>query len=605
MMQRKRSAMAGGGAPGNGRSPLALAMVLALLSLVALLPAQSAQAQLQSRQQPEAGSGRTAKPLATARRHMVAAAHPLAAEAGRDILRRGGSAADAAITTLLVLNLVEPQSSGIGGGAFALAHDARSGKLGAYDGRETAPAAARPDRFLIEGRPMAYLDAVHSGRSIGVPGLVLMLAALHADAGRLPWRELFQPAIRLARDGFQVSPRLNGLLNWAGPARFDAAARAYFFDAEGRARPVGYRMVNAAFADTLERIAEAGSDAFYRGAIADAIAAAAAAAPRSLGDLTTSDLAAYRAIRREPGCAGYRGRRVCGVGPPSSGGPTVAQVLMLIEPFRAIADSTAPLAVDAVHILGEAQKLAYADRDLYIADPSFVKVPGGLLDPGYVAQRRRLITTDRAMAKPAAGRPPGLDTATPGADGSVERDGTTHVSIIDGEGNAVSVTATIEGAFGSGIMAAGFLLNNQLTDFAFRPIDDEARAVANRVEGGKRPRSSMAPTIVYGVDGAVETVLGSPGGNRIILYVVKAIVAMIDWRLDAAEAAALANFGNRGHGFELERDTVLDDLAQRLSARGHAIVRDDLTSGLHIVRRRGGGLEGGADPRREGVALGD
>ncbi|MBL8564242.1 MAG: gamma-glutamyltransferase [Hyphomicrobiaceae bacterium] len=580
----------------------ALAALAVVLAFLAATPATEAQ---RARSVPEPATGLAVKPLARADRHMVAAAHPLAAEAGRDMLRRGGSATDAAVAALLVLNVVEPQSSGIGGGGFALVHEAGTDRLVGYDGRETAPAAAGPDRFLRGGLPMAFGEAVRSGRSVGVPGLVRLIAEMHAKHGRLSWAELFAPAVGLARDGFAVSPRLHTSLRWAGPQRFDSAARALFFDADGEPRATGDLIVNRALSETLERIARDGARAFYEGEVADAIIAAVADAPHSLGDLTRKDLATYRALEREPVCVRYRGRRVCGIGAPSSGGIAVAQTLKLIEPFAEIAGAAAALSPAATHLIAEAEKLAYADRDRFVADPAFADIPAGLLDDAYLAVRRRRIDAGLAMAKPAAGEPPGLRALTPGIDASRERAGTTHISVVDAEGNAVALTATIEGAFGSGIMAAGFLLNNELTDFSFMPVDVAGRAIANRVEGGKRPRSSMAPTIVFGAGGEVEVVLGSPGGNRIILFVVKALVGLLDWEMDAAGAAAIANFGSRGRSLELERDGRLWPLAAALAERGHRVVWDEMTSGLHIIVRKGGRLEGGADPRREGVALGD
>lgn len=602
----KRTAQSPGG-------PVRVVLVLLamLAAVLATMPAADAQRAAPphvedaapGRSSPEAASARTAKPLVAAARHMAVAAHPLAAEAARDMLRRGGSATDAAIAAALVLNLVEPQSSGIGGGGFALVLDAATGAVTTYDGRETAPAAARGDRFLRDGRPMPFAEAVHSGLSVGVPGLVRMFEMMHAAHGRLRWADLVVPAARIARAGFPVSPRLNRLLTVSGPGRFDAAARAYFFDEDGAPRPVGYLLRNPDFATTLEAIAAGGATAFYEGPIAERIVTAVAAAPLSLTDMTAADLAGYRAVERPPVCTGYRQKRICGMGAPSSGGITVAQTLKLIEPFGIAAAGT--MTPRAAHIIAEAEKLAYADRDRYLGDPAFTDVPSGLLDEGYIASRRLHVDPDLAMSRPSAGEPPGLATPLPGADATRERAGTTHLSIVDGDGNSVALTASIEGAFGSGLMAAGFLLNNELTDFSFRPSDASGRAIANRVEGGKRPRSSMAPTLVLDADGRIRAVLGSPGGNRIILYVVKALVGLLDWESDAAGAAALANFGSRGGAFELERDWSNVPLGAALAMRGHRIHYDEMTSGLHIIVRKGGQLQGGADPRREGVALGD
>ena len=570
---------------------------------VALCGVNSAIAQ-RAQVAPEAATGRMEKPLSFAERHMVVAAHPIAAEAGREILRRGGNALDAAIATVLVLGIVEPQSSGLGGGAFMLVHDAATGTLSTYDARETAPATAKADRFLRNGVRLGFREAVNSGLSVGVPGLVRGLELAHAAHGRLSWRDLFAPAIRVAQEGFPVSPRLNGLLSWYDAGRFSAKARAHYFDAEGRPHPVGYVLKNPELAATLERIAKSGAEAFYSGSIADAIVAAVGEAVRP-GDMTLADINGYRALEREPVCVDYRQRRVCGMKPPSSGGLTVGQTLKLIEPFAQVQGAEKRMSAAALHIIAEAEKLAYADRDFYISDPAFVDVPTGYLDRDYLAQRRQLIDPLRAMAKALPGDPPGAHADRNGADATRERGGTTHLSVVDGEGNAVSMTATIEGAFGSGLWAAGFLLNNELTDFSIRSEDVQGRAVANRVEGGKRPRSSMAPTIVYDEDGKIYAVLGAPGGHRIILYVVKALVGLIDWDMDAQSVAALPNFGDRGRGFEIERRRGAAVTALRMQALGHRVKSDVMTSGLHVIVRRQGRLEGGADPRREGVAAGD
>lgn len=601
------------------RSAIVSSVVAAIVAAVVL--ASSPAAAQRARIAPEADSGRYAKAASRAQKFMVAAANPLAVDAGLAMLRQGGSAVDAAIAVQLVLNLVEPQSSGIGGGAFLLHWDAAAKALETYDGREAAPAAARPDRFMANGRRLPFRKAVKSGLSVGVPGLVRLLETAHKQHGRLPWATLFGPAIELAEKGFRVSPRLNVLLAWAAsPQSFAPAARRYFYDAEGRARPVGHLLRNPAFAATLRAIAAGGGDAFYSGAIADAIVEAVADAPNYKGDITRADLAGYRVKRRPPVCVTYRAARVCGMGPPSSGATTVAQILKLAEPFNLAGTPRRAMNTNALHILGEAGRLAFADRNRYIGDPDFVSVPlAGLLDATYLASRSKLISALRAAPKVAPGVPPLATRDAFGRDDTRESVGTSHISIVDAAGNAVSMTTTIEGAFGSGQWAAGFLLNNELTDFSFRPVDRAGRPIANRVEPGKRPRSSMAPTIVFNADGSFRAALGSPGGSRIILYVAKALVAMIDWRLDPQSAAALANFGNRGRAFEIEYDPSLataNILAPwstvpsiwrgiRMRALGHRVRPDLMTSGLHIVERRADGLYGGADPRREGVARGE
>lgn len=579
-------------------------MIRRLLAIcLSIVAASAAQAQ-DLGPQPEAATGYAARPLARAQRHMIAAADPLAAEAGRDMLRQGGSAVDAAIAAQLVLGLVEPQSSGLGGGAFLVVYDAQDRIVKTYDGRETAPAAAKPDRFLTAGNPLDFDTAVRSGLSIGVPGTVRVLEMAHARHGRLAWEKLFAPAIRAAEQGFPVSRRLSELLTLNGPASFAPAARNYFFDAEGRAVAPGTRLTNAQYAATLRTLAEKGAGAFYGGAIARAIVDAVSSAPLG-GDMTMRDLESYKSVERPALCFSYRVRQICGMGPPSSGGIAVAQVLLLIEPFAEVQGPAAAMTAQALHIIAEAEKLAFADRNLYLADPDFVSIPGGLLDKAYIDQRRGLIDANKAMPAPEAGLPPGLSKRTFGIDATRERAGTSHLSVIDDRGNAVAMTTTIEGEFGSHQWAAGFLLNNELTDFSFRPADDAGNAIANRVEGGKRPRSSMSPTLVFGKDGAVEMVTGSPGGSRIIFYVIKSLVAVLDWGANAAASAGLPNFGNAGQSFELDVAPATGTLISGLERYGHTVTQRLMTSGIHTVVRRGDHIEGGADPRREGMALGD
>lgn len=551
--------------------------------------------------------GRAARPPSTAKSYMISGAHPLAVEAGLELLRAGGSAADAAVAVQLVLNLVEPQSSGLGGGAFALHWQAAAGQLRTYDARETAPAAAKPDRFFVNGTPMQPGLAMSSGASVGVPGTVRLLEAMHKQHGRLPWAQLFAPAIRLAEGGFPVSPRLHALLRRSGAASFAPRSRAYLFDAAGNAWPVGHLLKNPEFAETLRAVAERGPGAVYEGAIAQAIVAAVREAPHRPGDITLADLAGYRVKEREPVCFVYRRHRVCGMGPPSSGGLAVAQVLKLVEAFDLGRGPADALNTPALHLIAEAQKLAFADRDRYVGDPDFVTVPAGLLDAAYLRVRRALIDPQSAMAKPGPGTPPQLGSLTPGADETVERGGTTHFSVVDRDGNVLSMTSTIETAFGSRLWAAGFLLNNELTDFAFRPSDRAGSPLANAVGPGKRLRSSMAPTIVFDEAGRPWAALGSTGGPWIIANVAKTLVALIDWRLDAQQAVSLMNFGSRGQlfGIEIDHRAALWH-ALKMRPLGHRISADFLNSGTQvIVVRKPGHLEGGADPRREGVARGD
>ena len=591
---------------------------LALLSLAALVSVLPAHAQ-RARFAPEAASGFSQKPLATAKEFMVSAANPLAVEAGVEILREGGTAVDAAIAVQLVLNLVEPQSSGIGGGAFLLHWNEAAQKLTTYDGRERAPMAAEPERFIRDGKFIPFGVAVHSGLSIGVPGLMKLLGHAHKKHGKLQWKRLFEPAIKLATDGFDVSPRLNVLLRLMGASAFDEASRRYFFNAAGEARPVGERLSNIAFAATLRAIADGGADAFYSGPIARAIVDAAKDAPNYAGDVTLDDLAAYDVVERPPVCITYRGYRICGMGPPSSGALTIAQTLKMIEPFDVGSGPGEAMQPSALHLIAEAQKLAFADRGRFMADPDFVTVPAGLLDSGYISSRRDLISRRRAARNVRPGNPPGAKKQAFGRDATIESVGTSHFSIIDRDGNVVSMTTTIESAFGSRVWAAGFLLNNELTDFSFLPRDGDGRAIANAVAPGKRPRSSMAPTIVFDPEGKFYAAVGSPGGSSIILYVTKAIVGLIDWKLDAQAATELLNFGSRGHGFQLELNPAITSglyarlwraqpsiwHALRLRGFGHQVRPDWMTSGLHIVVSRNGRLFGGADPRREGIAVGD
>jgi len=556
--------------------------------------------------EPEAATGRADTTLATAKSFMISTANPLASEAGREMLRAGGSAVDAAIAAQLVLGLVEPQSSGLGGGAFLMAWDGKQRKITAYDGRETAPRAALPDRFMWDGQPMDFDRAVHSGLSIGTPGTARLLEKAHREHGRLPWARLFEPALRLARDGFEVSTRLYYLLTWYGPSKLSAEAQHYFFDGNGSPYPIGYVLKNPAYAATLEALAAGGAEAFYKGPIAEAVVAAARAAPNAAGDLSLDDLARYEVKERTPVCIDYRSKRVCGMGPPSSGGVAVAQILKLVERFDLGSGPKAAMQTPAMHLVAEAERLAYADRDRYIADPDFVAVPtAGLLDGAYLATRSALIDPDRVMESVAPGAPPGADRHAFGIDATLERAGTSHISVIDAEGNAVAMTTTIEGVFGSGVFAAGFLLNNELTDFSFRPRDGTGAPIANRIEPLKRPRSTMAPTLVFDEDGSLFAALGSPGGSRIVLFVVKTLIGLIDWQLDAQAAIDLPNFGSTGGPVELEFgwSTVWQGLALR--SLGHSVAPDLMNSGVHAVVRRGGRIEGGADPRREGVALGD
>jgi gamma-glutamyltranspeptidase/glutathione hydrolase len=552
---------------------------------------------------PEAATGWTPKQLASSQRFMVVAAHPLAARAGVDAIRRGGSAVDAAIAVELVLGLVEPQSSGLGGGAFLLHYSARDAKLEAYDGRETAPASATPARFLgADKRPLDWPDAVVSGKSVGVPGLLRLFELAHRRHGKLPWAKLFEPAIGLAQGGFPISPRLNALVAADRFLRLDARARRYFYLPDGKAKPAGTLLKNPEYAAVLKRVAAGGADAFYRGEIARDIAAAVRSHKRASGDLAEADFSAYSAMQREPLCGAYRRWKVCGMPPPSSGGFAVLQILKILERFdlRALK----PDSVEAVHLFAEAGRLAYADRNLYIADPAFVPAPlAALLDSTYLASRAKLIDPLHSMGQARAGNPAGV-TASRGLAEPLELPATSHVSIVDAEGNAVALTASVEAAFGNRQMVRGFFLNNELTDFSWVPEED-GKPVANRVEAKKRPRSSMAPTMVFDEKGKLTMVIGSPGGHSIINYVALTLVNVLDWNMDVQKAIEAPRMGSRNGPTELERGTKLERLAPELERMGHSVRIRPEASGLHGIVRTATGWAGGADPRREGVALGD
>ncbi|HET7364496.1 MAG TPA: gamma-glutamyltransferase [Burkholderiales bacterium] len=507
---------------------------------------------------------------------MVTAAHPLAVQAGYDVLARGGSAVDAAVAVQAVLGLVEPESSGIGGGAFLLHWSQSEQRLRSYDGRETAPAVARRDRFLDpQGKPLAFHEAVVGGRSVGVPGVLRMLELAHRRHGRLPWAELFRPAIDLAEKGFPLSPRLYALLQAERELRDDPAARAVYY---GKA--VGERIVNPDYATTLRAVAASGAKGFYEGEIA-ADVARAVRTNRKAGDLTAADIAAYQPREREPLCGVYRVWRICSMGPPSSGGVGVLQILGILERTR-FAEAP-PQSAQALHYFSEAGRLAYADRARYLGDPAFVAVPvARLLAPAYLAQRARLIG-ERSMRR-----------AMPGDMES----GTSHFSIVERNGDAVAMTTTIESGFGSRIMVHGFLLNNELTDFDFIP------GGANEVAGGKRPRSSMAPTMVFNAQGRLVLIIGSPGGSQIINYVAKVLVGMLDWKFDIQQAIDLPNFGSRNGPTEIERGSTYEALISPLARRGHEVRVIEMESGLHGIERVPGGWRGGADSRREGIAKG-
>lgn len=567
--------------------------------------------------QPEAASGLTAKPGWATTKFAVAAANPLATDAGYQVLKAGGSAIDAAIAVQMVLTLVEPQSSGIGGGAFLLHFNGR--EVEAFDGRETAPAGVDERLFLAaDGKPLPFYEAVVGGRSVGVPGTVKLLEMAHRQYGKLPWAALFQPAIRLAEDGFRVSPRLNAVLKAEQHLAKDPVARAYFFQPDGQPLAAGTLLRNPELAAVLRRIAREGSDAFYKGDIAQAIVDKVQRHPSNPGKLALSDLAAYQPKKRAPMCHPYgappRAFRVCGFPPPSSGAIAVGQILGILAQTNA---ASLPLqdglpSAEWLHLYTEAARLAFADRGQYLGDPDFVQPPAGswdsLLAPAYLASRARLIgAQSMKVAQPGT---PGPVAVRYGPSAEQVEYGTSHISIVDGNGHAVAMTTTIEDAFGARQMVRGFLLNNELTDFSFAPADAQGRPIANRVQPGKRPRSSMAPTLVFDqATGQLVMSGGSPGGALIIHYTAKTLYGVLNWGLTPQQAVDLPNFGSTNGPTLLEQRRFPPATVQALQARGHEVREMDMTSGLQAItlgnvhgRQM---LLGGADPRREGIVMGD
>lgn len=534
---------------------------------------------------------------------MVTAAHPLAVEAGARVLEQGGSAADAMVAVQVVLGLVEPQSSGLGGGAFLVWYDAGTGEITTLDARETAPMAATPLLFQEDGEPLAFMDAVIGGRSVGTPGTPALLEEAHRRWGQANWASLFQDGIRLAEEGFTVSPRLADLVAGEGIETLGryTSTRDYFFP-DGQPIATGQFLTNPAYADVLRRLAAEGSRAFYEGGIAQSIVAAVRGAEDNPGLLALSDLAAYRVIERPPVCVEYRAHEVCGMGPPSSGALTLGQILGMLSGYDLAAlgaEST-----ESWRLIGDASRLAFADRGRYIADIDYVPVPvQGLIAPDYLAERGALLAGDDSLPEVASGQPEWSHARLWGQDTSLELPSTSHISIVDAQGNALSMTTTIENGFGSRLMAEGFLLNNELTDFSFETVDAAGWPIANRVEPGKRPRSSMAPSIVL-KDGAPVLVIGSPGGSRIIGYVANAIIASLDWGMDVQQAVSAPHLINRFGPMDVEAGTDATALTEGLSALGFEVNETDLTSGLQGIAITPDGLQGGADPRREGIAIG-
>jgi gamma-glutamyltranspeptidase/glutathione hydrolase len=562
--------------------------IFLFLGLLALLPAADLQAQ-------------PGKPASQAQRQMVATANPIATQIGLEILRRGGNAVDAAIAVQLALNVVEPQASGIGGGGLLMYWNAADKSLHYFDGRETAPAGAAPTMFLDEdGKPLPFAQAVASGRSVGVPGTIRLLETIHKRYGKMKWEELFQPAIRLAREGVQVSPRLADALQDEKALLQSPEARALFFKPDGSPKTREDTIKNLALAETLTRIAVSGPDAFYTGEIARDIVKMVRAGTRP-GTISEDDLAKYKVLELTPVCGPYRAWKICSAPPVSSGGIAILQSLAMLQRFDL--PKMQPMSPQAVHLIAEASKLAFADRDSYVGDPAFFDVPvAKLLDPGYLTRRSMGIDPDRASS--GAATPGQLGALVPPWGAPSEIPATSHLVIVDSDGNVVSFTTTIEASFGSRLMTHGFLLNNELTDFSFL-AERDGKLIVNRVEPGKRPRSSMSPTIVFDPQGTPVLAVGSAGGSTIIGATLKVIVGVLDWSLDAQSAVDLPNVLNRNGPTELEKGRKLEQLGDALTAMGHTVRFIDIPSGLTAIRRTGAGLDGAADPRRDGIAAGD
>jgi len=534
---------------------------------------------------------------------MIVAAHPLAAEAGRAILAQGGSAMDAAIAIQSVLGLVEPQSSGLAGGGFMLHYEAVKDTLTSWDGREIAPAAIKPDIFITQrGKPQTFTKAMTDARAIGVPGIPALLAAGHKQFGRLDWETLFAPAIELAEAGFKISPRLHYLLQRDRFLRKNSAPRALYYqkqaDGTHKAKPIGTVLRNPAYAATLKQFAKQGAAAFYTGKIGAQLVAETS---RQGGLLSAQDMRHYQAKQRPPLCLPYRTYKICSIGPPSSGGIALLQILGMLSAFDMA--SFAPNSVAGVHMISEASRLAFADRDLYVGDSDFVSVPiDNLLDMAYLRRRAALIKPARALPQLAPGQFTDKPASSRAPNHSIARPSTTHFVVRDKDGNGVSMTSSIEAAFGSRFMAGGMMLNNQLTDFSFLP-EKNGKAVANAIAPYKRPRSSMTPVMIFDEQGRLFALLGSPGGPRIIGYVAQTVIGLIDWHLSMQEAIDLPRHVVFRGAIELETDTRLTEHAQALQSMGHKVILRAHHSGLHGIKITAQKIEGGADPRREGIVL--
>lgn len=552
---------------------------------------------------PEAASGVQQKTLTHAQQFMVATANPVASQAGYDVLKAGGSAIDALVAVQMTLGLVEPQSSGLGGGAFVVYYDASKQKLTTFDGRETAPLDATPELFQDQnGEPLSFYTAVVGGRSVGTPGTVKLMDELHNKYGKMPWKDLLTPVEKLAQNGFIVSPRLSESIEGSKErlSRFPET-KAYFFNLDGSPLAAGSVLKNPKYAETINVLAREGSNGFYYGKIAKDIVHKVRSIDDNPGVLSINDFATYKIKERSPVCLPYKQYDVCGMGPPSSGALTVGQILGITQQFDLA--SMGPDSAEAWQIIGDASRLAFADRGRYMADTDFVPMPQGLLDKTYLAERAKLITPGKALDTVKAGEPAWKNPIALADDIAIELPSTSHISIVDKDGNAVSVTTTIENGFGSNVMSNGFLLNNELTDFSFESHQN-GYPIANRLEPGKRPRSSMSPTIVM-KDNKPYLVVGSPGGSRIIGYVAKTLIAHLEWGMDIQEAISLPNRLNRFGTFDLEKGTDTESLEKSLSEMGFNVSIRDLNSGVQGIVIQENGLLGGADPRREGLVLGE
>ncbi|GLX80073.1 gamma-glutamyltranspeptidase [Thalassotalea insulae] len=584
-------------------SPNWLGLIASLLFI--LLQSQTIAAtadQVKEDREPEAATGIEQKQAVKAKKFMVVAANPYASRIGYNILKQGGSAIDAAIAVQMALNLVEPQSSGIGGGSFILHWDRHQQKLTTFDGRETAPKRAQQDLFLDQsGKAIPWIKAVVGGRSVGVPGVLSALKKAHQQYGKLPWEMLFQDAIKLAESGFRVSPRLQKLVELEfNPGITELPEIYHYFFPNGRPVQAGDKLKNPKLAKVYSTIAKEGITPFYRGWIAKSIVKAVQESPIAPGVLSLEDMANYQAVERAAVCGAYRKYQICGMAPPSSGGVAVIQILSQLAPFKMFQRKFED--VQTVHLFTQSSRLAFADRERFMADNDFVKVPvDGLLEPAYLQQRTELINIHQDVNRAQPGMPKGALALAD--DNALELPSTSHISIVDADGNAVSMTTSIEMGFGSAVMVEGFILNNQLTDFSLQP-EVNGKLVANRLEPLKRPRSSMAPMMVF-EDGALKIVVGSPGGSRIIDYVAQTLLAMLDWQLNPQEAINLPKVTNRNRVTTLEKGTSIEQIKSGLEAKGHKVYLRDLNSGLHAIEVTPYGLVGGADPRREGKVMGD